>query len=143
MSYIAGKAKMSQMGLSVGEEAAAQATMTQRDNNEIIHTVGSTKDILAHRRHMGIVAHSHCQANTVAQQGSQRDNAFPRHVGSILNTPRHVVGTGNTDTYRADGLIASVGLGQHDDALAQGFGIVIDERIVRRRQIVLGQDSTT
>ena len=74
------------MGMTVGEETAAQTTVANGDDHEILHAVGRAVGFLAKSGDMGIVSQGHGHAQTILQHGSQGDNTLPRHVGCILNT---------------------------------------------------------
>ena len=89
---------------------------------------------------MRIVGHGDSQSQPVAQHGRQWDNALPWQVGGMFDITRDGTGTRGTDTHRADGLIPSILLYEHQDSLGQCCHIIVDIRIVCRLKKILSQD---
>ena len=69
MAHLTGKAVEAQMGLPIGEEATAKATMTDRHHDKILHTVGTAIGLLSQSGDMGVIGHCHSQSHPIAQQG--------------------------------------------------------------------------
>ena len=105
------------MGLSVGEEATAQTTVTDGNHHKVLHTVRTAIGSLTQCRDMGIIGHCHSQSKTVAQHRCQRDDTLPRQVGCVLDTARDITGAGSTDTNGADTLITAILFQQREDIL--------------------------
>ena len=64
MSDLASKAMSAQVRLSMGEYAAAK-TSVEPDDNEILHTMSTAKDVLSKTCHMTVVTNSHSQSQIV------------------------------------------------------------------------------
>ena len=139
MSHLAGITLIAQVHRTVGEDAATKAT-AKRDDYEVAHTMGAAEGMFAKSHHMCIVGHSHSQTETVAQQGCQRDNPLPRHIGCIDDAARQEIGTGSTDSDGTDVLIAAIHLYQAYDTLTQGGHETADIRIILRSEAIPGQD---
>ena len=89
---------------------------------------------------MSIVCKSYSQAYSIAKHNCQRNDTFPRQIGSILYTAGNRAGARTADTDRTDGLIASVLLDLHHDALTEHCHKLVNVRIVFRREGILRQD---
>ena len=85
MSELTCIAEVTLMVSALRKEATAQA-YTQTDDDEILHTMSTTKGVLTQCRHMSIVGEGHSQSQTVAQHGCHRDDTLPRQVGRVLDT---------------------------------------------------------
>ena len=68
---------------------------------------------------MTVIAKGNGKAKTVAQQGCQRNDSLPRHVGSILHTSSLEVRTRTANTNRTYGLIPAIILSQEHYALGK------------------------
>ena len=130
MSYLAGKTIVPQMWQSIAVDTAAYA-IPQRDYNKVTHTMSGTKRLFSQRHCMCIVAKCNSQSKTVTQHSSQRNNAFPWHIGSIFDTTCTVVSTWSTDTHRADAFIPAIRLHQIQNVFAQNRQIVSDIWVLR------------
>ena len=142
MSHLTGKAVDSQVRLAVGEDATAQAAMTDTDNDKILHAMCGTEGFFSQSRDVGIVGQSYRQSQLVAEHGCQGHHALPLQVGSILDAPRLEIGTRSTDAYGTDGLIAAVLFSKRKQFLTECCHIVTHLGIVRRAEIILGNDFT-
>ena len=143
MAHLSGKTIHTQMGLTVHEDTTAQSAVTDRHHHEVLQTVSTAESFLTKCRHMCIVGQGNSQSQSVTKHGSQGNNALPRHIGGVLNTASHEVGTWGTHTYGTHLVITTVLLYQHDDFLTQGTDIVSDFRIVHRVKIVRRNNLTT
>ena len=117
--------------------------MSERYDDKVLHAMSCTIYMLAQGRNMSIVAQRHSQTDSVAQHSSQRYYAFPRHIGGILNTSRQIVGTGCTDTYRADILESPISFSDKYDTLAEYGQEIVHVRIVSRQETVGTQNIAT
>ena len=139
---LAGKTLGAQVRLTLCEDATAYA-VAQIDHDEVLHTMGTAKDILAQGPYMGIVAQCHCQAQTVLQHGSQRNLSLPGQIGGILNASRQEIGTGRADSHRTDALIATVVLYHFYDLLTQVSDEIVDIDKIGRCKGILGNNVTS
>ena len=116
--------------------------MTDTDNDKILHAVSGAEGLFSQSRNVGIVGQSHCQSQLVAEHSGQGYHSLPLQVGSILNAPCLEVGTRSTDTYGTNSLITAVLLCKRKQFLTECCHIVTHLGIVRRAEIILGNDFT-
>ena len=118
VSNLASKAVAPQMGCSVGEDATAHAA-AKRNQNEVFHAVRHTISVFTKGTDVGVVSQCHCQSHAVTHHGGHRHHTLPRQIGSVLDTPRHEVGTRTADADRTDALVSAVILYKINDNLAE------------------------
>ena len=92
---------------------------------------------------MSIVRESYGKAYLLSQHDSQRHNAFPRKIRSILDTPRHRAGTGCTDTNGTNRLITAVFFHQHHDLFTKCRHKLLYHRVVLGIKGIFRQYITT
>jgi hypothetical protein len=111
---------------TVGEDAAAQSAVAERDDYKVFHAMGAAVGVLAQAGNVGVVGQCHGQPQAVAQHGGQGYDTLPGQVGGIDDTAGKEVGTWAAYAYRAYGVETVVGFGQQYDALGQRGDVVVD-----------------
>ena len=142
MAELTSISQMSLMLDSICKEATAN-TNTKTDDDEIAHTMGTAKGLFTKGRDMGIVGETYGQTYLLTQHHSQRHNAFPRKIRSVLDTPRHRAGTGRTDTDGTNRLITAILFHQHHDFLTKGRHELLYHRVVLGIKGIFRQYITT
>ena len=142
MSELTCKPQMAHMVGPFCEETTAQ-TNAKANDDEVLHTVGTTKGIFSQCRHMGIVRQGYGESQTIAKHGCHRDDTLPRQVRCILDTSGDRAGTGRTHTDRADPLVAAIGLNQFDNLLTELCHEFVHIRIVNCGEGIFRQDITS
>ena len=62
MTYFTCCPSFPKVGSTIGEEAAAHAAVSQRHDDEVLHAMGRTIDVLTDGCHVGIVAQGYSQS---------------------------------------------------------------------------------
>ena len=118
VSYLSSITVRAQLHAAVGEEATAQAR-TKGDHDKVLHATSTTESMLTKSHHMRVVGNSYSQTQSVAQQGRQGDDTFPREIGRVHDTALLIVWTRCADTHRTDGIVTAIGINHLDDAFTQ------------------------
>ena len=79
----------------------------------------TAEGMLAQSHNMGIIGNGYSQSQSVAQQGRQRNDTFPREIRRVYDATCLEVRTRRTDTHRTNGLKTAICLNQLHDTITQ------------------------
>ena len=77
----------------------------------------TAESVLGQSHHMGVIGYGNSQAQSVAQQGRQGNDAFPWEIRRVHNISRTEIRTWSTDTYRTNGFHATICLNQFNNSI--------------------------
>ena len=120
---------MTSVVIAFREETTAD-TYAKAYNDKVRHAVSTTESMFTKGWDMSIVCKSYSQAYSIAKHNCQRNDTFPRQIGSILYTAGNRAGARTADTDRTDGLVAAIVLNEHHELVAKCCHEVVDIRIV-------------